>query len=398
MESRHLGIARRDHKFLIIECNDDHFIEQLKLGDPLHIDHYPCMISKIYDNTIVVHLSDDYCKKKFFRHFVDHTLVSLTAPNFKTPTTSYEVQLTTFKNGNPLLIHTNSHNYLVILAESLTPTTLLMFHSYGIVHVILEYARASRLRLPLFLINDKYHTTTCDLQGGGPSIADQISTIGQLIGGTGPFSHPGHINPRIVSRYGPLKDVAEVSIALARLVAKIPVTVMVALTNKAGNLMTTAEALTLGVDQKIQSLFLDECIEYLTPQLVVRTVTAIKTVPIENMGTWELLEYPTYRIMIKGNIFIQTPILYIHMACNCIDDILGIDEHGNLLQCACKRRYGNALKRIHETGAGLIIFPKGPLNYSEIILLLQDLYLTDLEVINYQPESLPGFNIHTLKG
>jgi 3,4-dihydroxy-2-butanone 4-phosphate synthase len=382
----------------MIDCNDDHFLSQLSPGVPIQIDNYLCIIDKIQNNTIIIQLSDDLFKKKYFRHFVDHTLVSLSSPNTKlrsSPNNIYEVQLGNFKNGAPLLIHTSTHHYLIILAEALTARILLNFHSYGIVQVALEYSRACRLQLPLLLINGEYQTITCDLQGAGPAINDQINTIHQLTKLTGTFKHPGHVSPQIVSRWGPLKTVPEVSLALAKLVSKIPVTVMVALTNKDGNLMTTAEAISLGADQKIHSLFFEEIIEYLAPKIPL--ITSIKTIPIENMDTWELLEYSNYRIMIKGNIYVKIPIMYIHMVCNCIDDLLGIDEHGNLLQCACKRRYGKALKMIHDNNSGLIIFPKSnSINYSEIIKLLNDLCLTDLEVINYQPGTLIGFNVHNL--
>lgn len=396
-QNKHIGLARREHKFLIINCNDDQFLSQLQIGHPLHIDGYSCIMLNIKNNEIKVQLSDDLLKKKSIRHFQDHTLVSLTSPNTmkSNPSISFEAQLSSFKNGNPLLIHTDTHSYLIILAQALTKNNLHMFRSYGVIQVPIEYSRASRLQLPLLQIDNEYYTTTCDLQGLGPSSDDQLETIHKLTTFTGKFTYPGHISPRIVSRQGPIKSIPEVSIALAKMVSKIPVTLMVSLTTSDGNLMTLPEALKMGEDQKIQSLFLDEIIEYLNSK--IHRVTSIRTIPIQNMGMWEVIQYPTYQIMIKNNIYIGRPIVYIHMVCNCIDDILGIDEHGNLLQCACKRRYASALKLIHDSGAGLIIFPKtGPINYPEISSLLHDLSLSELEVINYEPDSLPEFDIHNL--
>jgi 3,4-dihydroxy 2-butanone 4-phosphate synthase / GTP cyclohydrolase II len=262
---------------------------------------------------------------------------------------------------------------LIMAAEKATPETIAFFvrHTSGVICVPLTGERLDALDLPLMVsANTESHrtafTVTVDARTGtttGISAADRARTIHALIDPAtrpGDLARPGHIFPLRYAEGGVLKRAGhtEAAVDLARLAGLAPAGVLCEVVNEDGSMARTPELTRFADRHDLPMISIADLIAYRrrTERLVRRLAEASIPTPF---GPFTAIGYESsydgqqHVALVRGDVQGKPDVL-VRMHSECLTgDVFGS------LRCDCGTQLHDAMRKIAEEGAGVVVYIRG---------------------------------------
>jgi len=262
---------------------------------------------------------------------------------------------------------------LIMAAEAATPSNIGFFvrHTSGLIVMPMLGERLDQLELPLMVQhNTETHrtafTVSVDAAEGtttGISAADRATTIQTLIDpDTKPADllRPGHIFPLRYREGGVLKRAGhtEAGIDLARLAGCYPAAVLCEVVNPDGSMARLPQLDAFAAEHGLKLISIADLIRYRRQrEKLVRRVAEAR-IPTQ-WGDFTAFAYESildgeqHLALVKGEVAGQDDVLVrVHSEC------LTGDAFGSL-RCDCGAQLEGALRRIAETGKGVVIYLRG---------------------------------------
>ena len=262
---------------------------------------------------------------------------------------------------------------LIMAAEAATPEKIGFFvrHTSGLIVMPMLGERLDQLELPLMVQhNTETHRTAFTIsvdaaQGTttGISAADRATTIRTLIDpGTKPADllRPGHIFPLRYREGGVLKRAGhtEAGIDLARLAGCYPAAVLCEVVNADGSMARLPQLDAFAAEHGLRLISIADLIRHRCQrEKLVRRVAEAR-IPTQ-WGDFSAFAYESvldgsqHLALVKGQVAGQQDVLVrVHSEC------LTGDAFGSL-RCDCGAQLSGALRRIAETGQGVVVYLRG---------------------------------------
>jgi 3,4-dihydroxy 2-butanone 4-phosphate synthase/GTP cyclohydrolase II len=262
---------------------------------------------------------------------------------------------------------------LIMAAEAATPEKIgfLVRHTSGVIVMPMLGERLDRLDLPLMVQhNTEKHrtafTVSVDAAQGtttGISAADRATTIRTLIDPqTEPSDllRPGHIFPLRYREGGVLKRAGhtEAGIDLTRLAGCYPAAVLCEVVNPDGSMARLPQLEAFAAEHDLKLITIADLIRHRRQsEKLVRRVAEAR-IPTE-WGDFTAFAYESildgeqHLALVKGDVSGQDDVLVrVHSEC------LTGDAFGSL-RCDCGAQLEGALRRIAETGQGVVVYLRG---------------------------------------
>jgi 3,4-dihydroxy 2-butanone 4-phosphate synthase / GTP cyclohydrolase II len=262
---------------------------------------------------------------------------------------------------------------LIMAAEAATPEKIgfLVRHTSGVIVMPMLGERLDELELPLMVQhNTEKHrtafTVSVDAARGtttGISAADRATTIRTLIDpDTKPADllRPGHIFPLRYREGGVLKRAGhtEAGIDLARLAGRYPAAVLCEVVNPDGSMARLPQLEAFAAEHDLKLISIADLIRHRRQrEKLVRRVAEAR-IPTE-WGDFTAFAYESildgeqHLALVKGEVAGRDDVLVrVHSEC------LTGDAFGSL-RCDCGAQLEGALRRIAETGQGVVIYLRG---------------------------------------
>jgi 3,4-dihydroxy 2-butanone 4-phosphate synthase / GTP cyclohydrolase II len=262
---------------------------------------------------------------------------------------------------------------LIMAAEAATPEKIGFFvrHTSGVIVMPMLGERLDELELPLMVQhNTETHrtafTVSVDAAQGttsGISAADRATTIQTLVGAdTKPadLHRPGHIFPLRYREGGVLKRAGhtEAGIDLARMAGRYPAAVLCEVVNSDGSMARLPELERFAAEHDLKLISIADLIRHRrqSEKLVRRTAQARIPTQWGDFAAFayeSLLDGEQHLALVKGEVAGEQDVLVrVHSEC------LTGDAFGSL-RCDCGAQLEGALRRIAETGQGVVVYLRG---------------------------------------
>lgn len=287
---------------------------------------------------------------------------------------SIEDALIDLKAGKPVIVvddeNRENEGDLVALSDQVTPEVInfMITHARGLVCTTITETLAQKLNLNLMTKNstdplgtaftisiDHKETTT------GISAYERALTIKAL---TDPnsidtdFKRPGHVFPLIGKAGGVLtrEGHTEASIDLASLCGAEPSGVICEIIKEDGTMARLPELKQTADQFDLKLISIEELVAYrkLTENLVKREAEI--SLPTDNYGSFNVIGYSNelddkeHIALVKGDIQTDQPV-YVRIHSECLTgDVFGSRK------CDCGSQLNNALEKINEDQAGVLIY------------------------------------------
>jgi 3,4-dihydroxy 2-butanone 4-phosphate synthase / GTP cyclohydrolase II len=262
---------------------------------------------------------------------------------------------------------------LIMAAEAATPEKIgfLVRHTSGVIVMPMLGERLDRLDLPLMVQhNTEKHrtafTVSVDAAQGtttGISAADRATTIRTLIDPqTEPTNllRPGHIFPLRYREGGVLKRAGhtEAGIDLTRLAGCYPAAVLCEVVNPDGSMARLPQLQAFAAEHDLRLITIADLIRHRRQsEKLVRRVAEAR-IPTQ-WGDFTAFAYESildgaqHLALVKGEVSGQDDVLVrVHSEC------LTGDAFGSL-RCDCGAQLEGALRRVAETGQGVVVYLRG---------------------------------------
>jgi len=259
---------------------------------------------------------------------------------------------------------------IIIAGEKVSYESINFMAKYarGLTCVPMTRERADQLHLPQMVNrNTDSHgtafTVSVDAAEGtttGISVADRVKTITDLVDeskGPWDFKRPGHLFPLVAKDGGVLARPGhtEAAVDLARLAGLKPVGVICEILKDDGTMARLMDLKEFAKEHDLKIVSIEELIKYRKEHDVLMEVYATATMPTI-AGNFEIVAFDNkldgkeHIALIKGDIKGKEDVLIrIHSECF-TGDILGS------MRCDCGLQLKEAMKKIDEEGAGIILY------------------------------------------
>ncbi len=262
---------------------------------------------------------------------------------------------------------------LVMAAEKVTPETINFMTKYarGLICMPCEGRRLDELKIQAMVSdNDSTHGTAFTVSIGakhkittGISAFDRAATIQAVVDpDTKPedICRPGHIFPLRARDGGVLKRAGhtEAAVDLAKLAGLAPVGVICEIMNDDGTMARVPQLEEVACKHNLKMITVAGLIAYRrrTEKLVRRIAEVVLPTRFGNfkaIGYESILDRNYHLALVKGEVAGKPNVLVrVHSEC------LTGDVFGSL-RCDCGDQLWNALKRIEEEGAGVLLYMMG---------------------------------------
>src|SRR5690625_2084125 len=278
------------------------------------------------------------------------------------------------KKGKPIIVVDNedreNEGDLVALSEKVTPelVNFMITHGKGLVCTTITSDRAKALNLDMMVDENSdpfktAFTVSVDHEGTetGISAFERAETIQALINDNtkaNEFKRPGHVFPLIGKEGGVFvrKGHTEASLDLAKLCGAMPSAVICEIINDDGTMARVPDLHQMAEQFNLKMIHIEELIEYKKKYdtLVKREIEAVlpteKHGMCKDVGYTNQLDDEEHIALVKRNLNADEPVLVrVHSEC-LTGDVFGSKR------CDCGPQLDEALKQMHATLAGVLIY------------------------------------------
>jgi len=259
---------------------------------------------------------------------------------------------------------------LICAAELVTPemVNFMLTRGRGVLCVPLLAERALRLQLePAAATNSALHetnfTVSVDLRSlsSGVSVRERALTIRALAAdATRPeeLARPGHIYPLVAQDGGVLRRAGhtEACVDLVRLAGLRPVGCLIEILDDDGSMARRDRLLEIARQHDLPIVTIEELIRHRRRHEKLIRRAAKTVVPTRDFGEWTVYGYEVRfesqepMALVKGDLAsVEAPLVRVHSSCF-TGDVL------ESLRCDCGDQLRQALRRIDEEGAGVVVY------------------------------------------
>lgn len=291
--------------------------------------------------------------------------------------TSIEEAVAAFRNGEFLVVvddeDRENEGDLIIAARHATPARVgfMVRHTSGLICLPTTGERLDELQIPMMVANNTdarrtAFTVSVDYGPGtttGISAADRAATIAALIDPSMPpdsFTRPGHVFPLRGRPGGVLRRAGhtEAAIDLAVLAGLYPAGVLAEIVTDDGEIARLAELERFAKEHDLRMISIADLIAYRRRNEVLIKRTSDARLPTEYgvfraIGYESLVDGREHVALVMGDVDAGNEVLVrVHSEC------LTGDTFGSL-RCDCGVQLREALRRVGEAGAGVVLYLRG---------------------------------------